>query len=113
MHGRFTAICENHMSETEIGPTAPKVRRYQAIKDHLFSALAEEAVLLSLRNGKYYGVNHVGAAIWSIVQQPVSIGEIEAALMEEYAVDEETCRAAVTDFLDNMIREELIDVLDD
>ncbi len=104
---------ENGMPNFETGDVSSKIRRYRAIKDHLFSDLAEEAVILSLRNGKYYGVNHVGAAIWSIIQQPVTLSEIESALMKEYAVDEPTCRTEVESFLDNMIREELIDVIDE
>lgn len=113
MHGKVAPIFENNMSDIEINRSTSIVRRYRAIKEHLFSTLADEAVLLSLRNGKYYGVNHVGAAIWSIVQQPVTLAEIEAHLMDEYAVDEETCRAEVAKFLEQMIGEELIDVLDE
>jgi hypothetical protein len=104
---------ENGMPSLELGENGLKIRRYRAIKDHLFSDLADEAVLLSLRNGKYYGLNHVGVAIWSIIQQAVTLSEIESSLMKEYAVDEQTCRAAVSSFLENMIREELIDVLDE
>jgi hypothetical protein len=113
MHGKYIPAFEGDMSDIEIPSSSSKVRRYRAIKDHLFSALAEEAVLLSLRNGKYYGVNHVGAAIWSILQEPVTVSEIEAHLMNEYDVDEETCRSEVAEFLDKMIGEELIDVLDE
>lgn len=114
MDGRETSsLSNNEMSDPEITSNVPKVKRYRAIKDHLFSSLADEAVLLSLRNGKYYGVNHVGAAIWSAIQKPATLAEIEESLIKEYDVDEETCRAAVAEFLDNMVREELIDVLDE
>ncbi len=109
----YSTSCENGMPDFETSSNSVKIRRFRAIKDHLFSDLAEEAVILSLRNGKYYGVNHVGAAIWSIIQEPVTLSELESALMKEYEVDEATCRAEVETFLDNMIREELIDVIDE
>lgn len=113
MHQSYAAATENEMSNIEIAYDIAKVRRYRAIKDHLFSDLAGEAVILSLKNGKYYGVNHVGAAIWSAIQQKSSLAEIETVLMQEYEVDEETCRSEVKSFLDNMIQEELVDVLDE
>jgi len=113
MYQSYAVLSENKMPNIEIVGDISKVRRYRAISDHLFSDLAGEAVLLSLRNGKYYGVNHVGAAIWSAIQQSSSLAEIEAVLMKEYEVDEETCRSEVKSFLDTMIREELVDVLDE
>lgn len=104
---------ENGMPNFEVGDNSSRVRRYRAIKDHLFSDLADEAVILSLRNGKYYGVNQVGASIWSLIGTASTLSEIESALMEEYSVDEDTCRAEVASFLEMMVREELIDVLDE
>ncbi len=104
---------ENGKQEIDESIDRTKIRTYCAIKDHLFSDLAEEAVILSLRNGKYYGVNNVGASIWSMIQQPVTLSEIEAVLMTEYAVSADQCRAEVTAFLKTMIGEDLIDVLDE
>ncbi|MGD9629036.1 MAG: lasso peptide biosynthesis PqqD family chaperone [Pyrinomonadaceae bacterium] len=101
------------MPDTETAHNAIRVRRYRAIEDHLFSDLAEEAVILSLRNGKYYGINHVGASIWWVIQQPATLAEVESHLMKEYDVDEETCRAEVALFLETMMREKLIDVFDE
>jgi hypothetical protein len=104
---------ENNKLDVEESAVRTKTRRYRAISDHLFSDLAEEAVILSLRNGKYYGVNNVGASIWSMIQKPMTLSEIEAVLMTEYAVSEDQCRSEVTAFLKSMIGEDLIDVLDE
>ncbi len=90
-----------------------KACRYRAIKEHLLSELNEEAVILSLKNGKYYGLNSVGFTVWSNVQQAATLSEIEAAVMNEYDVDEETCRREVSLFLDQMLREELVEAVDD
>lgn len=103
----------NEMPNLEIGEDRSKVKRYRAIIDHLFSDLAQEAVILSLKNGRYYGVNQVGSAIWSIIQQPMTVPDIESFLMNEYDVDEETCSTEVASFLETMMREELVDVLDE
>jgi hypothetical protein len=87
--------------------------RYRAIKDHLLSELNDEAVILSLRNGKYYGLNSVGFTVWTNIQQAATLSEIEAAVMNEYDVDEETCRHAVSSFLKEMLAEELVETLHD
>ncbi|MCC7308401.1 MAG: lasso peptide biosynthesis PqqD family chaperone [Acidobacteria bacterium] len=88
-------------------------RRFIAIKEHLFSELNEEAVILSLKNGKYYGLNSVGVTIWKSLQTSVSIDEIETVVMNEYDVGEETCRVEVLRFLEKMLGEELIEAADE
>lgn len=87
--------------------------RYQAIKEHLFSRLNDEGVILSLKNGKYYGLNSVGLSVWTNIQKAATFAEIEAAVMEEYDVDEETCRREISLFLEKMLSEELIETVDD
>jgi hypothetical protein len=91
---------------------ASSVCRYRAIKEHLLSELNEEAVILSLKNGKYYGLNSVGFTVWSNVQEAATLSEIEAAVMNEYDVDEETCRREVSLFLERMLSEELVETVD-
>ncbi len=86
--------------------------RFVAIKDHLYTDLKEEGVILSLKNGKYYGVNGVGACIWTAIQNPVTFKEIQSAVMQEYDVDREICRTEVLSFLQKMEEEELVEVLD-
>ena len=88
-------------------------RRFMAIREHLFSELNEEAVILSLKNGKYYGLNSVGVTIWKSLQTSVSIDEIETAVMNEYDVEEEICRVEVSRFLEKMLGEELIEAADE
>jgi len=53
---------------------------FQAITEHLFSMLSQEAVILSLKNGKYYGLNPVGVSIWRASKEPVTLAEIETAI---------------------------------
>ena len=87
--------------------------RFEAIKDHLYSEIKEEGVILSLRNGKYYGVNPVGVTIWQAIQSPATLTQIQAAVTREYDVDEETCRREVLTFLEQMVNEELVEVLNE
>jgi hypothetical protein len=87
--------------------------RFVAVKDHLYSELKGEGVILSLKNGKYYGVNSVGACIWETVQNPVTFQEIQSNVMREFDVNEALCRQDVLSFLEKMTKEELVEVVDE
>jgi hypothetical protein len=87
--------------------------RFIAIKDHLYSELMDEAVILSMRNGKYYGLSGVGASIWRALRSPSTFGEIKSSVMDEYEVGEDTCQREVLAFLQKLMDEGLVDVLDE
>lgn len=73
--------------------------------------VAGEAVLLSMRDGEYYGLNEVGASIWRLIQQPRTVVEVRDALLEEYdGISAEECARAVADFLDEMISLKLVEL---
>ena len=86
-------------------------RQYVAIKEHLFSNLNDEAVILSLKNGKYYGLNGVGGSIWATIQEGRTLEQIESIILSEYDVDPPTCRAEIETFLATMLAEELIEIV--
>jgi hypothetical protein len=87
--------------------------RFEAIKDHLYSEIKGEGVILSLKNGKYYGVNPVGASIWQAIQSPRTFQEIQTSITQEYDVDQESCRQEVLTFLQQMVNEELVEILNE
>jgi hypothetical protein len=87
-------------------------RHFIAIKEHLFSNLNDEAVILSLKNGKYYGLNAVGGSIWGAIQESRTLEQIETIIMSEYDVDLTTCRTEIKTFLETMLAEELIETVD-
>ena len=108
---QFESVIEMNMplsSENDV-----KVKRFARIKQHLYSDLNGEAVILSLRNGKYYGLNSVGACIWNGLAAPVTLSELESAVMNEYDVDEAVCEHEVDAFLRRMVDEGLVEILDE
>jgi hypothetical protein len=52
--------------------------------DVLFRDLGEEAVLLDLKSGTYFGLNAVGSRIWQLIASHNSLGAIRDRLLEEY-----------------------------
>ncbi len=69
-----------------------------------------DVVILSLENGVYYGLNEVGARIWKLIQQPVSVRQVNDALLDEYEVDAEQCYQEVVRLLHELFSHELLRV---
>lgn len=88
-------------------------RRFKTIDGHLYSDLKDEAVILNLTNGVYYGLNAVGVAIWKALRAPVTVTEIELVIMQEFDVEQERCRREILSFLDRMSKEKLIEIVDE
>ena len=57
-----------------------------------FSMIDDEVVMLSLKNGEYYALNSVASRIWEIIEKPKNVNEITKMLIEEFEVDEKTCK---------------------
>jgi len=60
-------------------------------------------VLLSPRDFSYHGLDPVGARIWGLVEQPRTVGEVVAALVEAYDVEPDRCRADLLPFVVRMV----------
>jgi hypothetical protein len=63
----------------------------------------EDAVMMSVTAGRYYGLNAVAARIWELLERPMTIAELCARLCEEFEVDAQTCEAEVLKFVNDLI----------
>ncbi|BAZ11054.1 hypothetical protein NIES4071_28790 [Calothrix sp. NIES-4071] len=79
-----------------------------ASSEQISSDLGEEAVILNLKSGVYHGLNEVGASIWKLIQEPLTIKEIEHKLLEEYNVEPEQCQSDLIALLSDLLAAELI-----
>jgi hypothetical protein len=94
----------------------------QEINDHwtvsipenvLFQQIGDresEIVLLDVQSGGYFGLNEVGAGIWSLMREGETIGSIFASLLQEYEVDEERLRGDLVQFLTELHSRGLIEI---
>jgi len=64
---------------------------------------SDEAVMLNVAAGKYYGLNAVAARIWELLEHPMTLAQLCAKICEEFEVDSQTCEAAVLEFADEII----------
>ena len=76
---------------------------WQVNNEVLSSKIDEEAILMSLEAESYFGLDPVGSRIWELLaEQPATTDELIGLLMQEYEVNETTCREHVEHFLDDM-----------
>ncbi len=81
-----------------------------ADKEQIFSDIGGEAVILHLKTGIYHGLNEIGARIWTLIQEPKSVKDIQRILLEEYEVEAERCDRDLIALLKDLLAAELIEV---
>jgi hypothetical protein len=83
-------------------------QRVTVPKDVLVRILDGEAVLLNLDSESYFGLDEVGARMWTLLTESDSIQTAYDALLEEYDVEPEQLRADLTDLIDQLAQHGLI-----
>ena len=82
-----------------------------AAKEQISTQVDEEAALLNLKTGVYYGLDSMGAYIWQMLREPVTVRELEATLQKDYEnVDAEIVANDLRVFLSSMIEAGLVEV---
>ena len=65
----------------------------------VYAELEDEAVLLNVASGIYYGLDSTGAFIWQLLAEGCGKDELVARLGEEFDADVEQLRRDVDEFL--------------
>jgi hypothetical protein len=81
-----------------------------AAADQVSADLADQAAILNLKSGVYYGLDTVGASIWRLIRESRTIAEIESALLAEYEVDATQCATDLRGFIERLVAEGLVEV---
>jgi hypothetical protein len=76
------------------------------------AALDDRVVLLSLRAGSYFNLNSVASEIWGMLAEPRRVAQIFDVLRETHDVDAETLSRDVTPFLQTLVDERLLRLLE-
>lgn len=81
------------------------------IAEHVAVAdLGGDAVLLDSRSGEYYGLNEVGASIFTLAQGSGTVEQILEKVYLEFEVDRERLRADALHFLLDLHARRLIEI---
>lgn len=79
-------------------------------KDQVSCDLAGEVAILDLKSGVYYGLDPVGARIWSLIQAPTTFAEIRDTLLDCYDVEKARLESDIRDLLDELAEQGLVEV---
>ena len=94
----------------------PTIRLNSTVKwaDDLVSCdLDGETALMSVENGKYYGLDPIGSRIWALLEQARPVSAICSLLLEEFEVEPSQCEHDVLAFLNELAQDNLIKVGDE
>ena len=93
--------------KNQIGPDTVVAQ----IEELVSSDLDGETVMMSVKNGKYYGMDAIGSRIWALIKQPRSVSELYDILLREFNVDRERCEKDVLIFLNKLAEDNLIRIV--
>ena len=78
--------------------------------DQLYSVINGEVVMLSISNGEYYSLDHVGSHIWYLLEEPCTFKKLINDLLETYDVSESTCINDTKPFIIEFLNKGLIEI---
>lgn len=62
-----------------------------------------ETVMMSIEQGQYYGLDGIGSFLWEQLAVPASLEELCQRVLQAFEIDETTCRADVSAFVEDLI----------
>jgi hypothetical protein len=117
-HGQHIERKRQIISEKKRVPSGamPKVISLKTIvvasRENVSCSLGDEAAILDMRSGQYYGLDPIGARIWKLLDQPKSVEELRAAILEEYEVEPAKCESDLLSLLETLRTQGLVKTCD-
>lgn len=86
---------------------AQEEARYERNPDYIFRKIVDELVLVPVRQDVadmdcIYTLNALGAFIWEELDGPTTLADLQAAIVEEYAVEPEVAAADLREFIQEL-----------
>jgi hypothetical protein len=73
--------------------------------------LDKESVLLNIQTERYFGLDETGTRMWQLVTAAPRVEAAYRQLLEEYDVEEELLRANLTELLERLVENGLLEVV--
>jgi hypothetical protein len=87
-------------------------RRIAIRPDVLARNVGDETVILDLASGTYFGLDPVGARVWTLSQRGSTLAEICDTLVAEYDVARDQLEADVVRLAGELRAQKLVDLVD-
>ena len=81
---------------------------YHPNPDVVAQRVQDEVVLVNLRTNEIYTLNRTAARAWELIAEGRDRPVVEAALVEEFSVEETEAQGELDDLLDELVEKELI-----
>jgi hypothetical protein len=72
------------------------------------TSLGDETVILGMADGVYYGLDAVGARVWTLLATPQRVSELVSAVTREFDVRADECERDVLALLDELAERRLV-----
>ncbi|CAK0752132.1 Coenzyme PQQ synthesis protein D (PqqD) [Gammaproteobacteria bacterium] len=77
--------------------------------DELLSAqVDDELVMMNIATGNYHSLDDIGARVWNLLSEPVSVMALCEQLTKEYEVEPTTCQHDVLTLLADMADQKML-----
>lgn len=82
----------------------------QRVAGKIAAEMGDETVILDIVSGNYFQLNRSGARLWELIESPIAFAALCDKVMAAFDIDGTTCRADVTEFVQTMRGQGLVDV---
>ena len=72
----------------------------------------EAIVMMDVDTACYFGVEDVAADVWKLLANPCSVDDLVASLTQTYDVEPQLCHRETSEFVDRLLRAELLITVD-
>ena len=76
--------------------------------DQVSTSVGGEAVILGMHDGVYYGLDAVGARVWSLLAEPRTVGELVSVMTSEFDVEAADVERDLLVLLDDLMKHGLV-----
>ncbi len=84
----------------KLSGSSPIVR----IRDLIAADMDGDVVMMNYERGEYFGIGGVGARVWELLAEPVTMAQIVGTVCSEFDVDEERCALDMRVFVEELIK---------
>lgn len=75
----------------------------------MYRTVGEEAVLLNIKKQTYFGLDSIGARMWTVLNESATIQAALETLLAEYDVSESQLRKDLEVFVEKLIEQGLVE----
>ncbi len=68
----------------------------------------EETLMMSVKAGRYYGLDAVASRIWELLETPKTVAQLCAQICQEFEIDAQTCEADVLKFTGDLVDNRIV-----